>query len=240
MYRKNFQNVPGRKWAPATTCLVAIALTATSLGGCRNGYEGRQLGFEDEVHTYQELHPIGIEKKSAELSIAALPGAEGLNIYQKEQIRHFIGLWRNEGHGKLLVSASNAALGADLRDILVEHRTAAIAVEAAPYHGNQPGVKLSFIRYGAVPPECGIWPEDVGRKTESNANYYNFGCADQHNLAAMIAEPHDLIAPRETTDWADGDRRDKIFQQYWIGGETAADTSKTTKGGQVSDVVKGQ
>jgi pilus assembly protein CpaD len=46
-----------------------------------------------------------------------------------------------------------------------------------------------------------------------NKNYKNFGCAYQNNLAAMVANPMDLLGPRQTgpIDAAD---RDKVISDY--------------------------
>ena len=47
---------------------------------------------------------------------------------------------------------------------------------------------------------CGLWPHDLGptydREHYENRQYYNFGCANQRNLAAMVDNPSDLVQPR--------------------------------------------
>jgi pilus assembly protein CpaD len=47
----------------------------------------------------------------------------------------------------------------------------------------------------------------------SNQNYYNFGCATQNNLAAQIANPEDLVAPRGMTP-IDATRRNAAIKEY--------------------------
>ena len=47
---------------------------------------------------------------------------------------------------------------------------------------------------------CGLWPDDLGPSYDpkhfENKQYYNLGCATQRNLAAMVADPADLVQPR--------------------------------------------
>ena len=71
------------------------------------------------------------------------------------------------------------------------------AGRAARPHRHRPAsqggaVQLSYVGYGASSPPCGNWPSNVAL-TEANLPTANFGCATQHNLAAMIADPRDLV-----------------------------------------------
>jgi type IV pilus biogenesis protein CpaD/CtpE len=75
-------------------------------------------------------------------------------------------------------------------------------------------------RSGAHAKECGNWPEDL-TATSRNRQYENFGCAQQNNIAAMVANPDDLWRPRKQTP-ADATRRSKIFDKYRQGAATAA------------------
>ena len=69
----------------------------------------------------------------------------------------------------------------------------AVAIE--PYHGGRDAsapIRLSYLRYVAEAPECGHWPTNLA-DDQRNLPYPNFGCAQQHNLAAQIANPADLL-----------------------------------------------
>ena len=59
-------------------------------------------------------------------------------------------------------------------------------------------LRLSYLQYIAEGPACGRWPTNLARQKD-NLNYDNFGCAQQRNLAAQIANPADLIGPRSMT-----------------------------------------
>ena len=50
-------------------------------------------------------------------------------------------------------------------------------------------------------------------------NSTNFGCAQQQNLAAMVANPADLVRPQPMTP-ADGGRRADVIKKYSIPGNT--------------------
>ena len=63
----------------------------------------------------------------------------------------------------------------------------------------------------------------------------NIGCANQRNLAAMIANPADLLGPRTATPRA-GERRDVIWDKYQKGETTA---SAKNEDGRVSTRAQG-
>jgi pilus assembly protein CpaD len=58
-----------------------------------------------------------------------------------------------------------------------------------------------------------------------NLPYPNFGCAQQHNLAAQVANPADLLGPR-TVEPADGERRAVVFDKFRQGRPTPAEKSQ--------------
>ena len=65
-------------------------------------------------------------------------------------------------------------------------------------------IRLTYPRIAAVAGPCGVWPEDLGPSINNkgyldNKPYFNLGCANQRNLAAMVANPSDLVQPRPET-----------------------------------------
>jgi pilus assembly protein CpaD len=85
---------------------------------------------------------------------------------------------------------------------------------------------------------CGLWPNDIGpsgdRKYNENGQYYNFGCAHQRNLAAMVENPADLVQPRGDTPSYAG-RRSVVLDKYRKGEGTATVYPDANKG-KISDV----
>ena len=218
--------------------VLAASVLITGLAGCASNRDAESaIGFVAPVTTVEQRHPIDLVKARASVALQVPGKADGLNVYQKERIRHFIALWRSEGEGKLVVSGNSRTGLAGLRDLLIERVVPVSAVEIGRYDVNQLGVKLSFARLVARPPKCGVWNSDLG-KDSSNTEYENFGCAAQHNLAAMIANPKDLETPRDQVDWTSAARQDFIERAFTAGKATGGDTSATDKAGTISDVAK--
>src|SRR5439155_20847481 len=79
-------------------------------------------------------------------------------------------------------------------------------------------IRLSTPKTYAVAGHCGLWPDDLGPSINNksyyeNKSYYNFGCAYQRNMAAMIDNPSDLVQPRSETP-AYPTRRTTAFEKY--------------------------
>lgn len=65
---------------------------------------------------------------------------------------------------------------------------------------------------------CGQWPDDLGdyRQTTTHRPHWNYGCASQQNLAAMVANPNDLLHPQAETA-PDAARRQTNLTRYRAG-----------------------
>ena len=69
-----------------------------------------------------------------------------------------------------------------------------------------------------------------------NKQYYNFGCAHQRNIAAMIDNPSDLVQPRSETP-AYTTRRTAAFEKYRKGLPTTTTYPEAEKA-KLSDTGK--
>ncbi len=87
---------------------------------------------------------------------------------------------------------------------------------------------------GAQVKSCGNWPNDLTETSENDA-FENFGCAHQNNIAAMVADPQDLVRPRKQAP-SDAMRRSKIFDKYREGQATTAQQEAQQKV-QISNVA---
>jgi pilus assembly protein CpaD len=103
------------------------------------------------------------------------------------------------------------------------------AVTVRQYHPEDPrhmaAIRLNYPKISATAGPCGLWPEDLGpsinnRGYVDNKPYYNFGCSNQRNMAAMIDNPSDLVQPRSETP-AYTMRRNAAFEKYRKGTSTA-------------------
>jgi pilus assembly protein CpaD len=85
-------------------------------------------------------------------------------------------------------------------------------------------LRLNYPKISATAGPCGLWPEDLGPSVHDksyveNKDYYNYGCAYQRNMAAMIDNPADLVQPRPETP-AYTARRSEAFEKYRKGAPT--------------------
>ena len=118
------------------------------------------------------------------------------------------------------------------------------AVRSQPYQPADPKImanlKLRYPKMSAHAGPCGMWPEDIGpsqnRKYNENGQYWNFGCATQRNLAAMVENPADLVQPRGDTP-ALASRRSTVLEKYRKGEPTNTRYEEKDKG-KISDVGK--
>lgn len=172
------------------------------------------------------------------------PRDNGLSWAQQDQLAAIAAEYRARGHGPLVISypqgASNedAAIGAiaEARSFLYEQGIdwRMIAGGAYDARGRQAGeVIFSFRRYAAVAPECGRNWENLAVERD-NYHQANFGCAMAANLAATIADPRDLVAPR-TMGVADAGRRQTVIDRYRDGESTASERNDH-ESGAVSNV----
>jgi pilus assembly protein CpaD len=88
---------------------------------------------------------------------------------------------------------------------------------------------------------CGLWPEDLGPSINNpnyydNKDYYNFGCAYQRNMAAMVANPSDLVQSRPEAPVYTARRREG-FEKYRQG-QTTTTTYPEADKAKLSDAGK--
>jgi pilus assembly protein CpaD len=98
-------------------------------------------------------------------------------------------------------------------------------------------VKVSYIRYQAHAADCGDWTVNLG-DTSENKFSPNLGCSTRHNLAAMVADPRDLVTPKPL-EQDDAQRRLTVLDKYRKGDTTVANKTDEQKGA-VSTVAGGK
>jgi pilus assembly protein CpaD len=153
----------------------------------------------------------------------------------------FVQDYITRGNGAITVSApagpgSNAAItyfGEQLAALGVPR--ARIMVGTHDPVGADERVEIGFVSYLAHTDSCGDWSQDVAA-TSTNLPPINFGCAVQHNIAAMVADPRDLVAPRPMGA-PDSQRRIITLGLYELGQPTASQKTND-QSGKVSDVAQ--
>jgi pilus assembly protein CpaD len=161
-------------------------------------------------------------------TLAVTPGADG-----NARVAAFASGFMASGNGSITVSAPTPDAGRQVADRLAANGVPrARIMMGAPSQGN--AVQLSYVGYGASSPPCGNWSENVS-VTFDNTPTPNFGCATQHNLAAMIADPRDLVMPQPMTP-PDTERRMTVIEK-WRKGEPTASQKTEEQSGHVSTVA---
>jgi len=174
------------------------------------------------------------------------PRDNGLTWAQRDQLAAIAQEYMSRGHGPLVISYpqgaynQDAAIGAisEARTFFYEQGIdwRQIAGGAYDARGGEAGrLIFSFRRYAAVAPECGRQWDNLAVERD-NRPQSNFGCAMAANLATMVADPRDLVAPR-TMGVPDTGRRQNVLDNYRAGEATASARSEDESGAvsQVGD-----
>lgn len=206
----------------------------TACGGLDRQYTPGQTDF-------RAAYPIRVELKTFAMSVpinAVLEGDQRLPA-------DFINAYRRRGRGEMTIVLPHAAGHDGLRAAeamgswLDRQLIAAVAVRSAP---GVPGADVAdgmaltvfFRGHVALVSECGDWSGETGFNP-SNRPHTNFGCAYQRNIGMMLADPGDLIDPRDMGP-AGGARAATIIGK-WTAGEYPGAELPPNEMGNVSDVI---
>jgi pilus assembly protein CpaD len=202
---------------------------------------------------YRLRHPIAIQEADHSIVIFVGHGRGGLSASERSDVVGLAQSWLHEGTGTIVadvpVKTSNAPAAADafreINALLVAAGVPPRGIAVHRYHPNDPRqmatIRLNYPKISAVAGPCGLWPEDLGPAINNksyleNKQYYNFGCAYQRNMAAMVDTPSDLVQPRpETTAYTV--RRTQAFEKYRKGIPTAT-TYPDAEKAKLSDTGK--
>lgn len=233
----------------AGVALRAAAVAACALWVCACNTDQEATSAPDVPTDYRLRHPITLQESSRSLALFIGSNRGELNPTQRAQVLSFGLGWKRGATGGMVVErpigASNEQAAADAMHEIVSILAAAglppqsIAVQTYQVAGpNLAPVRISYPKIVAQAGPCGLWPKDLGpsysRDYVENRPPYNFGCAEQHNLAAMVANPSDLVQPRGETP-ASSMRRTYVMQNYEQGKATDTQYS-TTNSGKISAV----
>jgi len=230
----------------------ALSGLSVMLGACTET-TGTVVTATRVPEDYRLRHPITVEEADRSVVIFVGHARGGLSAPQRVDVAGLARSWANEGTGAVVVDvpvntpnarAAESALS-EIRTVLVAAGVAPNAVKVHRYTPDDPRIlatiRLSYPRMAAVAGPCGVWPEDLGPSVRNagyyeNRSYYNFGCANQRNLAAMVENPADLVQPRPETP-AYTARRSEGFEKYRKGSTTATDYPEAEKA-KLSDTGK--
>jgi pilus assembly protein CpaD len=211
---------------------LAVSAIALALTGCKHTDDPTRVeGWT--LFDASERHPILVSQQPTTHIVKVPPGANGLSGGQRAQLLDFADHYRatDNGASRLVIQAPSGGANevssmyavSQIRALLTDQGFAEnmISVEAYDANGTrEPPIRVSYLRFVAEPPPCGNWSTNLANEP-MNLPHPDLGCANQHNLAAMVANPADLLGPRSETA-RDSMRRDQVFTKYINGQPTGA------------------
>jgi pilus assembly protein CpaD len=212
----------------------ALVGLAVVLGACTHTDEAVTASVPGD---YRLRHPIAIQEADRSVVIFVGHARGGLSASQRADVMGLAQTWLHEGTGAisadLPVGTPNARAAADslreIRSLLTAAGVPPRGIIVRQYHPEDPRqmatIRLNYPKISAVAGPCGLWPEDIGPSIKNksyfeNTDYYNFGCAYQRNIAAMVDNPSDLVQPQTETA-AYTARRTEGFEKYRKGNTTS-------------------
>jgi pilus assembly protein CpaD len=228
----------------------ALVGLAVVLGACTHTDDVTTASIPDD---YRQRHPIVIEESNRSVVIFVGHARGGLSAAQRADVAGLAQVWLHEATGAIIadvpVDTPNAKAAADAfreaQSLLTAAGVPPRGIVIHRYHPDDPRtmatVRLSYPKIAAVAGPCGLWPEDLGPSIKNksyfeNKEYYNFGCAYQRNMAAMIDNPSDLVQPQSETP-AYTARRSEAFEKYRKGNPTSTTYPEADKA-KLSDTGK--
>jgi pilus assembly protein CpaD len=211
----------------------ALVGLAVVLGACTHTDDVLTASVPDDFH---QRHPIAIQEADRSVVIFVGHARGGLSASQRADVIGLAQTWLHEGTGAINadvpVDTANARVAADsfreVRALLAASGVPPRGIVVRHYRPEDPRqmatIRLNYPKISAVAGPCGLWPEDLGPSIRNksyfeNKDYYNFGCAYQRNMAAMVDNPSDLVQPRPETP-AYTTRRTEAFEKYRKGTTT--------------------
>jgi pilus assembly protein CpaD len=227
--------------------MLAVTGLALVLSGC---YVHKDTAG-DIPYDYRKRHPITLKEGEKTVEVFVGSNRGGLTEGQGADVAYFAKLWKRESTGGIVIDVPAgtpngiAAHGAlrEVRSILASAGVPPHAVSIRPYEtapDKLATIKLNYSKIVAQAGPCGLWPHDLGPAADpayqENRNYWNLGCSTQRNLAAMVANPADLVQPRGE-DPISTNRRSVVLDKYRKG-EATNTTYRNEDRGKLSDIGK--
>jgi len=242
--------VAGRVTRAARLLRAALALGGAALVcGCNT--DRPITAAPDVPYDYRLRHPISITEKDHTLKVFIGVNRGSLNPEQRAEVLAFAQSWREVATGGVIIDVpvgtaneqSSAAAMHEIQSILAATGVPPASIAVRTYRvtlRTLAPVRITYPHMAAQAGPCGLWPEDIGpsltRDYFENQPAWNYGCATQRNLAAMVANPADLVQPRAETP-AYTMRRTTMMEHYRAGQSTGTIYQNSTiSSGRISNI----
>jgi pilus assembly protein CpaD len=237
-----------RRGARAALRLMAVGSLAAMLAGC---YE-RTVAQNDYPNDYRLRHPITLKEGDRTVEVFLGRNRGGLTPSQRADVLSFAQLWRREATSGIIVDIPHGgptdhAAADSMREIHSIFAASGVPGKAVYLRTYRPSasalasIKLNYSKMIAEAGPCGQWPENLGPAQDAsymeNRPYWNLGCANQRNFAAMVDNPSDLVQPRgESPSYSP--RRSAVIDKYRKGEDPSGKYDNHYDAGKISDLGK--
>jgi pilus assembly protein CpaD len=212
---------------------IAATLAILFAGSCSSD-DGATLSPDGS-----ENHPIIVEPNTNSLKLPFSAPEAGLMPEDAARLEGFVDAYMNTGNGAISISAptgpdSSAAIsyfGERLAEMGVPRSR--ILVGTHDVANGDKRVELSFVGLAAHVDACGNWSKDLAQ-TASNEAAPNLGCSVQHNIAAMVTDPRDLVEARTLDTKPDQTKRTTSMEKYEAGKVFTSDKRSTDQSNEQS------
>lgn len=199
-------------------CMGALAAVLLA-GSCAAPVNDASISADPEFN-----HPISVTPDMRSLRVSYV--GDGLSVDETQKFDSFVAGYQERGNGSISISAPAGPGAAEAIRFFGERLAhlgvprSRILVGTHDVAGGDSRVEIGYVAYVARTAPCGDWSKDLS-ESASNLPGPDFGCATQHNIAAMVADPRDLLGPRDQGP-ADATRRTTVIGKYEKGEATGA------------------
>ena len=220
------------------TLLISMAAAAL-LGGCVGA---PAEGFGPVPLTPVQRFTLQVEPGVERIALAVHDA--GLSANQQNAVIDLANRFGQDGATSIIIEAPSGQdvvandLAWRVKGVLEQIGVPPHQLQVVAYNAPDPRapVLVGYETLSARVPQCGREWGNLTR-TANNQSSANFGCAVTANLAAQIANPRDIVAPRTMTP-VDAARRSVVLARYRAGQPTAASREDLVSGQQVSNAVE--
>ena len=176
---------------------------------------------------YTQRFPLGTQPETVNLPAHYAGKADPFAGAGEEQFDTLVETFLDRGHGPISIvgrapTARNSPVPARMEELRLKLIAAGVPASLIRLQlaseGEPNTITLSYERYTAVVPACGDWSTRMDFNP-NNRDYPGFGCAQQHNLGVMVADPADLAGMRRPAP-SDTANAERVVHIYHVGGVT--------------------